>query len=490
MNSAATPAIDEPPVRAISAGALALVVFAFATAAAPFTAHARGTPDSFADLVEKLSPAVVAVATEKAIPQSGRIPYQAPPGSPLEEFFRRYFGQPAPDMEEPMHRRMAAGSGFLIDASGYIVTNNHVVSGADNITVTLNDESEYDATLVGADPKTDLALLKIKADRPLPFVTWGESDAVRVGDWSLAIGNPFGLGGTVTAGIISARARDINAGLYDDFLQTDAPINPGNSGGPLFNLEGEVIGVNTAIASPSGGNVGIGFAIPATLAEPIIAQLRTHGKAIRGWLGVQIQPLTGDLAEGLGIEDTDGALVARVTDGSPAALADLRSGDVITHLDGRPVEDPRDLARMVADTPVGETVPVDVLRDGREKTLSVTIAALDEGNVALSEQDDAPAKTKLGLAVAPITPDLVSQYGLAPDAVGVLVVGIDRNSPAANTDIQVGDVIVEAGQEPVYEPEDIGAAILRAEQAGRRALLLLIDRQGNILFRATPLGVG
>lgn len=490
MISSALAPNDARPIRAAGASALAFVVLAFATAAAPLSAQARGTPDSFADLVEELSPAVVAVATEKAVAAGRGAPFQAPPGSPLEEFFRRYFGQPAPGMEEPTQRRMAAGSGFLIDESGYIVTNNHVINGADNITVTLDDESEYVATLVGADPKTDLALLKIKADRPLPFVEWGDSDDVRVGDWSLAIGNPFGLGGTVTAGIISARARNINAGLYDDFLQTDAPINPGNSGGPLFNLDGDVIGVNTAIASPSGGNVGIGFAIPASLAEPIIAQLRTHGKAIRGWLGVQIQPLNGDLAEGLGIDDTDGALVARVTGGSPAALADVRPGDVITHLDGRPVKGPRDLARMVADTTVGETIPVEVLRDGREKTLSVTIAALDDGTVALAEKDDTPAKTQLGLAVAPITPDIVAQYGLMPETTGVLVVGVDPNGPAANTDIQVGDVIVEAGQEPVYGPEDIGAAISQAEQAGRRALLLLIDRQGNILFRATPLGVG
>jgi len=481
--------IDARPIRAAGARTLALVVLVFTTAATPLAAQARGTPDSFADLVEQLSPAVVAVATERTVPGGRQGQFQAPPGSPLEEFFRRYFSQPGPG-SEPMQRRMAAGSGFLIDAQGYIVTNNHVINGADSITVTLTDESEFEATLVGSDPKTDLALLKIEADRPLPFVPWGDSEVVRVGDWSLAIGNPFGLGGTVTAGIISARARNINAGLYDDFLQTDAPINPGNSGGPLFNLDGQVIGVNAAIASPSGGNVGIGFAIPAALAQPIIAQIREHGKAIRGWLGVQIQPLTGDLAEGLGIDGTEGALVAKVTVGSPAAHADLRPGDVITDLNGEPVEDPRELARIVAETPVGQTVPITVSRDGHEESLTVTIKTLDESEAALRLRDDSPARTPLGLAVAPITPDLAAQFGVASDTVGVLVVGVDRNGPAARTDIRVGDVIVEAGQEPVRDPEDIGGAIKKSEQAGRRALLLLIDRQGDILFRATPLGVG
>jgi serine protease Do len=477
-------------VRAKSARALALVILTFATAAAPLAAQARGMPDSFADLVEQLSPAVVAVATEKTVPMAGRSPFQAPPGSPLEEFFRRYFGQPDLGPGAPMQRRMAAGSGFLIDPRGYIVTNNHVIDGADTVNVTLTDEREFEATLVGIDRKTDLALLKIDADRPLPFVNWGDSDTVRVGDWSLAIGNPFGLGGTVTAGILSARARNINAGLYDDFLQTDAPINPGNSGGPLFNLDGEVIGVNSAIASPSGGNVGIGFAIPAALAEPIIAQILDHGRAIRGWLGVQIQPLTGDLAEGLGLDETDGALVSRVTGGSPAARADLRPGDVITHLNGRPVEGPRDLARMVAETPVGETIPMTVLRDGDEATLSVTIEALDEPQVASRRPDDTPARTQLGLSVAPITPDLARQYGVSPAATGVMIVGLDPDGPAAHADLRIGDVIVEADQLPVREPADIGTAIKQAEQAGRKALLLLIDRQGDVLFRATPLGVG
>ena len=452
--------------RRVGNPGFALVLILALAAMAPIAAFARSAPDSFADLVERLSPAVVAVTTERTAAPARGAPYEA-----------------------PMQRRMAAGSGFVIDPAGYIVTNYHVIAGADTVTITLTDESEYEATIVGADEGTDLALLKIDADHPLAYVPWDDSDSVRVGDWSLAIGNPFGLGGTVTAGIISARSRSINAGIYN-FLQTDAPINPGNSGGPLFDLDGAVIGVNSAIYSPTGGNVGISFAIPAKLASAIIAQIRDQGHAVRGWLGVQIQPLTDDIAASLGLGETDGALVARVTKGSPAAAAGVKAGDVVIRFADEPVADPRALARLVGATAIGESVAVTLLRKGNARTLDVTIAALDAQEAALAAPRQAPTHAKLGLAVAPLTPELRARYGIDDAAEGVVVVAVTRDSAAARADIRIGDLIVEAGQQTVRETRDIGVAIAKAEAAGGSALLFLVERRGQALFLAAPLGIG
>jgi serine protease Do len=477
-----------PAHSTVTRAALALAL-AFALLAVPTLAQARPVPDSFADLVDRLSPAVVAVSTEQVV-AAPQVPFEFPPGSPFGEFFRRFFGTPG-NGEMPEQRRMAGGSGFIIDADGYIVTNNHVIANADTITVTLQDTTEFEARVIGTDPSTDVALIKIDTEESLPTVTWGDSDAVRVGDWTLAIGNPFGLYGSVTAGIISARARTLNAGPYDDFFQTDASINPGNSGGPLFDIAGEVIGINTAIVSPSGGNVGIGFAIPSALAQPIIKQIREHGRPIRGWLGVQIQGVTEDLASGLGVEEAYGALVAKVSADSPAERAGLETGDLIVGYRGNRVEDPRALARMVAATPVGADVEVEIVRAGERQTIPVTIAELEQTAAATPERGaPAPGETHLGLSLAPLTPDLAERYGIDPGTGGVLVVGVKTGSAGDRAGIQPGDVIVEMGQHPVHGTGDIAAALDEAQRAKRDAVLILIERRGEPLFLAAPLGVG
>jgi serine protease Do len=482
------PVLCRDGVRRLAPAALLLAFLA-----APLAAQARAVPESFADLVERLSPAVVGIATERArtaAEQAPPFPFEFPPGSPFEEFFRRYFGQPGPGQGTPLPPRRSAGSGFIVDADGIVVTSNHVIDGADVITVTLDDDTALPAKVIGSDPKTDIAVLKVEASRPLPTVAWGDSDEVRVGDWSLAIGNPFGFGGTVTAGIISARARSINAGLFDEFLQTDAPINPGNSGGPLFSLAGEVIGINTAIVSPSGGNVGIGFAIPSSLAAPIVEQIVAHGRIIRGWLGVQIQTVTDDIAASLGLEEAAGALVARVSESSPAARAGIETGDVVVAYDGRAVEDPRSLARMVAATAVGRTVAVELVRKGRRRTLEVTIAELVETSAVAAPQPGSPSAAPLGLTLAPPTPELAERYGIDRDAPGVVVVAVKPGSPAAQAGVRPGDLIVEVGETEVRAAADVEAAVAEAESAGREAVLILVERAGNPLFLAAPLGVG
>ena len=461
-----TLASSKLPARAAAAAA---VIALFAASAA----SARPAPDGFADLVEALSPSVVAVTVGRAHDDGRKRPFATPRGFSFENFFERRFGRPEGRGAPP---RAAAASGFIVDPSGYIATNHHVIAGAEEIAVTLASGERLEAALVGTDPKTDLALLKVDAEAPLPALRWGDSDAVRVGDWSLAIGNPFGLGGTVTAGIVSGRARDLDAGPFDDFLQTDAPINPGNSGGPLFDLDGAVIGINTAIVSPSGGNVGIGFAIPSALAEPVIAQLREHGHAVRGWLGVSVQPLTEDLAAGLGLTDADGALVAAAMPGSPAAAAGIAAGDAIVAYDGREVDNPRRLARLVSETRAGETVTVAALRDGEEVRFEVEIARLAE----TADAAPAPAapRARLGLAVAP-----------APGG-GLAVVAVTPGGPAARAGLRQGDVIREANRRAVEDAEALDAALADAEAQGRDALLLLIERGGAPQFRAAPLGVG
>ena len=474
----------------------------------PAAAQARQAPGSFADLAEKLLPAVVNISTSQAAPQrqQGSRPElpQFPPGSPFEEFFKDFFDRQQQDQPQAQRKATSLGSGFIIDAkNGLVVTNNHVIQDADEITVILQDDTNIKAELVGKDTKTDVALLKIKTNHPLTAVTFGDSDAMRVGDWVLAIGNPFGLGGSVTAGIISARQRDINAGPYDDFLQTDASINRGNSGGPMFNLNGEVIGINTAIYSPSGGSVGIGFAIPANLAKQVVAQLRDYGKTRRGWLGVRIQAVTPEIAESLGLQAHKGALVASVTPGGPAAKAGIQAGDVVTKFDNRDIGESRRLPRVVAETSIDRSVPVEVWRKGKALTLQVKVgeleAAEESGLLAAvpdeqrrqPQQSPSPKQTEaLGLKLTGITPELRQQFEIKPELKGVVVTDVSNNSTASEKGMRPGDVIIEVGQEEVRKPEDVAAKIQKAKDQGKKSILLLVDRKGDLRFVAIPLGQG
>jgi serine protease Do len=414
-----------------------------------------------------------------------------PPGSPFEEFFRDFFDreQQRPD-RLPRRESFSLGSGFVVDPDGFVVTNNHVIAEADEITVIFADDREYPAEVVGRDPKTDLALLKIEGEEPFPAVEWADSDDVRVGDWIIAIGNPFGLGSTVTAGIVSARGRDIRAGPYDDFIQVDAAINRGNSGGPSFTLDGEVLGVNTAIFSPSGGNVGIGFAIPANLARPVIDALKETGRVARGWLGVRIQSVTPDIADSLGLPDDEGALVASVTPGGPADEADIRPGDVIVAFDDQKIERMRGLPRIVAETEIGREVVVDVWRRGERIEVKVTLGELpsDEELAQMTQNgvEGAPTDraefTSLGLTVATITEELRERFGIAADTTGVVVLDVVPDGPAATEDIRPGDVVVDVDQDPINSPPEMAAVVEQAREAGRSSVLLLVSRQGDHRF--------
>lgn len=457
-------------------------------------------PGGFAELIETVKPAVVNVSVSGKIGHIGResgpqfempdLPFKAPPNSRLEEFFRHYFNKPNEEWQDkaPVGEVQAVGSGFIVDPSGYVVTNNHVIDGADKITVILHDGKRLAADVKGRDPKTDLALLRVKTKEPLPYVTFGDSDATRVGDWVLAIGNPFGLGGTATAGIVSARGRDINSGPYDDYIQIDAPINRGNSGGPLFDIHGKVIGVNTAIFSPNGGSVGIGFAIPATLANSVIEQLRAHGKVERGWFGVKIQTVTEDVAKGLGLKKPTGALVAEVVADGPAAKAGIRTGDVITEYNGRAVERMRDLPRLVAETKAKDKVSVKVWRNGEEHILAVVIASMPTDEVvAAAANEDGESGGKLGLSLAPITPEARQQYRLSEDSKGALIVGVRSDSPAAKKGLRAGDVIKMVGQKPVSAPKDVIDEVKKASVNKRDAVVLLVERNGDRRFVAIDL---
>jgi len=453
---------------------------------------ARGTPESFADLAEQLMPAVVNIATSQLMQQSDmpEMP-QFPEGSPFKEFFEEFFNQQRQrNGEEPTRRATSLGSGFIIDAAGYVVTNNHVIAEADEIKVVLNDDTELKAEVVGRDPKTDLALLKVESEKSLPFVSFGDSDTVRVGDWVLAIGNPFGFGKTVTAGIISARSRDLEAGPYDDFLQTDAPINRGNSGGPLFNLDGKVIGINTAIFSPSGGSVGIGFATPARLAEHVIGQLRQSGRVQRGWLGVRIQSVDEDIAEGFGLSEPTGALVASVTAGGPAEQAGIVAGDVIVSFDGKPIPTMRMLPRVVAETDVGKAVKVEIVRQGERLTFDVTLgempaddelAALEAGpEVAPSAPQAVEA---LGMTLGDLTEEAKAQYGLDPGATGAVVTAVDPNSAAAAA-IAEGDLIMDVQQRRIAVAADVARIVDEAKAGAAKKIVVLVDRAGDRRFVA------
>ncbi len=454
---------------------------------APVLRASAEQPGSFADLIAEVKPAVVNISTSGKMSGMGAWNGQ-PPGSEfnlppgMEQYFRHFFQQPFGkeddgDNEMPAPRVQAMGSGFIVDPSGYVVTNNHVIDGADKITVILEDGSKYPAEVRGRDAKTDLALLKIQSKKALPYVTFGDSDKARVGDWVLAIGNPFGLGGTATTGIVSARGRDIHSGPYDDYIQIDAPINRGNSGGPLFDTSGHVIGVNTAIFSPNGGSVGIGFAIPSALVKSVVADLRQYGKVERGWFGVQIQTVTEDLAKGLGLKEPQGALVASVVADSPAAKAGVQTGDVIIGYNGKQVARMRDLPRMVAETKADTRVDIKVWRQGKEHTLTTTIARMPKEQTVAASDHQAVEGGKLGLALAPVTPQARQQYRLPEDTKGAVIVGVRPGSPAADTDLRVGDVITMVDQKPVSGPQDVAEQVKQA--TGKHESVLLLVKRGD-----------
>ena len=465
----------------------ALAPLAASNAIPPLTLP--GQPQSFADLVERVQPAVVNVSTltRRGTSAAPSTPFNLPEGSPFREFFERRFG-PLPEGGPP--QAQGVGSGFIVDVDGHVVTNHHVVKGADKILVTLNDGTELSATVVGHDEKTDLALLKVDAGEPLPFVTFGDSDRARVGDWVVAVGSPFGLGGTVTAGIISARGRNIQSGPFDDFLQIDAPINRGNSGGPLFDHSGEVIGVNTAIFSPSGGNVGIGFAIPAQLAAPIIASLKTDGYVQRGWMGVNIQALSPELAESFGLADAKGALVAGVLDDSPAAKAGIRIGDVIVRFGDSEVENVRELPRIVASTRAGARVPVQVVRDGTPMTLELDVAQMpgseQVARAGTSEGEDADGTARLGLSLTSLDNAARERLGLGNEARGAIISQVHPGSPAARQGLLPGDVILRVGTKSVDGPQQVIDAVQEAAATSREHVVILVSRRGNERFVAVP----
>lgn len=479
--------------RAVERAVVAMAVLAVAAWTGPGAALAKTAPESFADLAGKLLPSVVNISTTQTVEGRERptMP-QLPPGSPFEEFFKEFFDRNGP--QQRSRRATSLGSGFIISKDGYVVTNNHVIADADEITVILQDDTRLPAELVGRDPKTDIAVLKVKPEKDLPAVGFGNSDAARVGDWIVAIGNPFGLGGTVTAGIISARGRDINSGPYDDFIQTDASINRGNSGGPMFNLKGKVIGINTAIFSPTGGSVGIGFAIPATTAQPVIAQLIKNGAVKRGWLGVHIQAVTEEIAETLGLKKAEGALVASVIKESPAEKAKIKAGDVILTFAGKRIDEMRALPRIVAETGVGIETEVSVWRDGKIEILTVAVGELEDDARAAAaggeSKDGSREIEELGLTLSSITDQVRDRFKLAKDAKGLVVTKVVDDGPAAEKNIRPGDVIVEVSQEEVATTADVVKKVRDVKKAGRKTVLLLLEGQGGMRFVVVRLPTG
>jgi serine protease Do len=485
-------------------------VFAF-----PLAAQSQRGPDKIADVAEAVIDAVVNISTSQTVaggaqarreqgPGSGPGPEARPgpglpPGSPFEEFFEEFFknrrgGPGAPNTERSPRRVNSLGSGFVIDAAGLIVTNNHVISEADEITAVFNDGSKLKAEIIGRDSKTDLALLRVKPEKPLKAVKFGNSDKLRLGEWVIAIGNPFSLGGSVTAGIVSARNRDINSGPYDNYIQTDASINRGNSGGPLFNLEGEVVGVNTAIISPSGGSIGIGFAVPANTAMAVLDQLREFKEVRRGWLGVKIQQVTDEIAESLNIKPARGALVAGVDDKGPAKPAGIEPGDVIVKFDGKDIKEMRDLPKIVGDTPVGKDVPVVVVRKGKEETKTVRLGRLEDTPQQASVRTDQPAEDKsvvqkaLGLNLAGMSDDLRKKFKIKDSVKGVVITAVDANSAAAEKRLNAGDVIVKVTDEEVTNPADVQKRIDQLKKDGKKtALLLVANAEGDVRFVALTL---
>jgi serine protease Do len=479
---------------AISLGAASLL--------ATVPASARG-PDGIADIAEKVIDSVVNISTSQSVEAKGgrdAMP-QLPPGSPFEEFFDDFFknrrggspkGGERSEMQPP-RKTNSLGSGFIIDASGVVVTNNHVIADADEINVIMNDGTKIKAELVGVDKKTDIAVLKFKPVKPVNAVKFGDSDKLRLGEWVIAIGNPFSLGGSVTAGIVSARNRDISQGPYDNYIQTDASINRGNSGGPLFNLEGEVVGVNTLIISPTGGSIGLGFAVPSKTVAGVVDQLRQFGELRRGWLGVRIQQVTDEIAESLSIKPARGALVAGVDDKGPAKPAGIEPGDVVVKFDGKDVKDPKDLSRVVADTAVGKEVDVVIIRKGKEETRKVTLGRLEDNE----KVQQAAAKTKeepaekpvtqkaLGLDLAALSKDLRTKYKIKESVKGVIITGVDGASDAAEKRLSAGDVIVEVAQEAVTNAADIKKRVDQLKKDGKKSVLLLVSNgEGELRFVA------
>jgi serine protease Do len=484
---------------------LAALAFGAAVAASSAPAEARG-PDGIADVAEKVIDAVVNISTSSTVEAKtadkgdgnrGAMP-QLPPGSPFEEFFDDFFknrrGGPGGDKNGGMQPRKtnSLGSGFIIDTAGFVVTNNHVIDGADEITVIQNDGTKTKAELVGVDKKTDLALLKFTPSKPLIAVKFGDSDKLRLGEWVIAIGNPFSLGGSVTAGIVSARNREINNGPYDSYIQTDASINRGNSGGPLFNLDGEVVGVNTLIISPTGGSIGLGFAVPSKTVAGVIEQLKDFKEVRRGWLGVRIQQVTDEIAESLNIKPARGALIAGVDDKGPAKPAGIEPGDVVVKFDGKDVKEPKDLSRIVAGTAIGKAVDVLVIRKGKEETKQVTLGRLEDtdkpvqASVKTTPDADKPATQKaLGLDLTALSKDMRSKFKIKDSVKGVIVTSVDTGSDAAEKRLSAGDVIVEVAQEAVTNAADVKKRVDALKKDGKKSVLLLVSNgDGELRFVA------
>nr|WP_233352247.1 DegQ family serine endoprotease [Pseudogemmobacter humi] len=452
--------------------------------AAPAPVLAFAPPESFAELAEQISPSVVNITTASVVSRPSDGGPVVPEGSPLEDFFRD-FGGPG---DRGPQRSEALGSGFVISEDGYIVTNNHVIEGADEITIEFFGGEKLPAKVVGTDKQTDIALLKVEAPRPLPFVAFGNSDLARVGDWVVAMGNPLGQGFSVSAGIVSARNRELS-GTYDDYLQTDAAINRGNSGGPLFNMAGEVIGVNTAILSPNGGSIGIGFSMASNVVTKVVDQLKEFGETRRGWLGVRIQDVTPDIAEAMGLEAAQGALVTDVPDG-PSKDAGILAGDVIQSFNGQDIRSAGDLTRRVADAPVGEAVPVVVLREGATETLTITLGRREEAEGVSTPSGGArPGQEQgqlelLGLTLAPLSEGLRNQYGLPADAEGLVITKVDQAAEAWTKGLREGDVITEVSQQKISRLQDLQDRIGDAKKAGRKSVLLRYSRGGDLRFVA------
>ncbi len=458
--------------------------------AEPSAAQRRGAPNSFADLADRLSPAVVNVSTAQYVRREGEedIPFeQFPPGHPFGDLFRDWLER-NPDSTPAPQQTTSLGSGFVVDSEGIIVTNYHVVAGADTVSITLTDGTVLQATLVGADEPTDIAVLRVEPEYPLTAVEFGDSDDARVGDWVMAIGNPFGLGGSVTVGIISARNRDIYSGPYDDFIQTDAAINRGNSGGPLFDMDGNVVGVNSAIISPSGGSIGIGFAVPASTANLVVSQILEFGETRRGWLGVRIQTVTPQIAESLGMDRAYGALVSSVTPGGPAEEAGIERGDVVLEFNGSDIDRMRTLPRIVSQTEVGRRVPVRVWREGHQQTVRIVLGELNETEIAALEQGNnltvepmVGQLDSLGLTLAEITPGLRERFNLRQSAEGVVVTSVDPNAPASQS-IRAGDMILEVERQIVRDVDDVSTRVSNAANENRDVVLFLIERGGQASY--------